>query len=90
MIDSSPSSFADTQPRQLVTLVSMLIREPCENVSGVEPEILVVQTETEDFDFPLRSFYFPTDYILEGVGMDICPFADMFAFSLQATGPVLE
>jgi len=56
----------------------------------VEPEILVVQTETEDLDFPLRSFYFPTDYILKGVGVDICPFADMFAFSLRATGPVLE
>jgi len=32
MIDSFPSSFADTQPHQLVTLVSMLVREPCENV----------------------------------------------------------
>jgi hypothetical protein len=58
--------------------------------SGVEPEILGRSGRNQRLDFPLRSFYFPTNYIVEGTGVDICPFADMFVFSLRATGPVLK
>jgi len=50
----------------------------------------VVQAEIKDLISRIGLFTSPTDYIVEGAGVDICPFADMFVFSLWATRPVLE
>jgi hypothetical protein len=40
----------------------------------------VVQAETKDLISRFGLFTSPTDYIVEGAGVDICPFADMFVF----------
>jgi hypothetical protein len=81
MIDSSPSSFADTQPRQLVTLVSILVREPCEKCGAAwNLKFWVVQAETKDLISRFGLLTSPTNYIVEAAGVDICPFADMSVF----------